>query len=59
MGLFLISNPIGWGTALVLAVGTTAVGYMSGKIARTVYSLNGEKIDFITGTGVDSICLPR
>lgn len=30
VSLFLTSNPIGWGTALVLAVGTTAVSYGTG-----------------------------
>jgi len=30
VGLFLISNPIGWGTAIVLAVGSTAASYASG-----------------------------
>ncbi|NOX76358.1 MAG: glycine zipper family protein, partial [Gammaproteobacteria bacterium] len=55
VGLFLISNPIGWGTALVLAVGTTATSYLSGKLARGAYDAVGE-IDFVAGTGVDRIC---
>lgn len=34
IGLFLVSNPVGWGTALVLAAGSAAVSYGSGKFAR-------------------------
>lgn len=34
VGLFLVSNPIGWGTALVLATGSAAVSYGSGKAAK-------------------------
>jgi len=34
IGLFLISNPIGWGTAIVLAVDNTATSYGLGKLAR-------------------------
>jgi hypothetical protein len=56
VGLFLISNPIGWGTALVLAVGTVAASYGTGKVIRNAYSTSGNKIDFVTGTGVGSIC---
>jgi len=55
VGLFLISNPIGWGTAIVLAVGSTAGSYALGKLARTAYDAHGE-IDFVTGTGVDRVC---
>lgn len=55
IGLFLISNPIGWGTAIVLAVGSTAASYVTGKIFRNTYDAFGE-IDFIAGTGVDRIC---
>lgn len=56
VGLFLVSNPIGWGTALVLAVGSTAVSYSAGKSARYAYDKFGNKVDFVSGTGVDNIC---
>jgi len=55
IGLFLISNPIGWGTAIVLAVGSTAMSYGTGKFLRNMYDQYGE-IDFVAGTGVDRVC---
>lgn len=56
VGLFLVSNPIGWGTALVLAAGSAAISYGSGKTARYAYDKFGNKIDFVSGAGVDNIC---
>jgi len=55
VGLFLVSNPIGWGTAIVLAVGSTALSYGVGKGVRNTYDLFGP-IDFVTGTGVERVC---
>ena len=56
VGLFLVSNPVGWGTALVLATGTVALSYASGKGARAAYDQYGSRIDLVSGTGVDSVC---
>lgn len=56
VGLFLISNPIGWGTALVLATGSTASSYGAGKLARFAYDKFGNKMDLVSGAGVDNIC---
>ena len=56
VGLFLVSNPVGWGTAIVLAAGTVAAGYLAGKSARAAYDLTGAKVDFVSGTGVGSVC---
>jgi len=56
IGIFLVSNPIGWGTALVLATGSTAISYGSGKLARHAYDISGSKVDFVSGAGVDKVC---
>jgi len=56
VGLFLISNPIGWGTAIVLAVGSVATSYGMGKGARLAYDTYGGEIDFVAGIGVDRLC---
>ena len=56
VGLFLVSNPIGWGTALVLAVGGAAISYGSGKLARYAYDKSGNKVDFVSGAGINKIC---
>lgn len=56
IGLFLVSNPIGWGTALVLAAGSAAISYAAGKGARKAYKLSGTEVDFVSGFGIDSVC---
>lgn len=56
MTLFLVSNPVGWGAALVLAVGSAALSYGAGKGTRVVYSLSGAEVDLVSGIGVDKIC---
>ena len=55
-GLFLVSNPIGWGTALVLAAGSAALSYGSGKLARYTYDTVSSQIDFVSGSGIGRIC---
>jgi hypothetical protein len=56
VGIFLVSNPIGWGTALVIAVGSTAISYGAGKLGRKGYDVYGNQIDFVSGAGVNRIC---
>jgi len=56
IGLFLVSSPIGWGTAIVLAIGSTALSYGAGKGARYVYTKTGTQIDLASGAGVNRIC---
>lgn len=55
VGAFLVSNPIGWGMAIVLATGSTATSYLAGKGARFLYDTYGE-IDLVEGAGTDRIC---
>lgn len=54
--LFLVSNPVGWGAALILAAGSAAVSYGAGRGARKVYTLHGKEVDLVSGFGVDSVC---
>ncbi len=57
VSLFLISNPIGWGTAIVLAIGSTAVSFGAGKgAAYLAYDVFGSQVDLVSGTGTDKIC---
>lgn len=56
IGLFVVSNPIGWGTALVLATSGAAASYLAGKVALRVYSSNFSEIDLVNGAGVDQVC---
>ena len=56
IGAFLVSNPVGWGTVIVLAVGTAAASYGMGKAGRSVYSAFMGEIDFVDHLGVNTIC---
>src|SRR5690554_6551717 len=56
VSLFLASNPGGWGTALVLATGTTATSIAWRKLAQYGYTTAGNKVGLVSGTGVSSIC---
>lgn len=38
VGAFIVSNPIGWGTAVVLALGSAVISFSLGKVAATAYS---------------------
>ena len=56
VGIFLVSNPIGWGTAIVLATGTALASYGAGKLAKEAYDYSGRPVNFHTGMGIDRIC---
>lgn len=56
VGIFLLSNPVGWGTALVLAVGSAVVSYGAGNRAVWAYNALGSPVDFVNGTGLNSVC---
>src|SRR5690554_5056794 len=56
VGIFLVSNPVGWGTALVLAAGSAAASYGTGVAAKKFYTLKGNELDIVSGLGVDSVC---
>lgn len=56
LGLFLVSNPVGWGAALILAAGVTAWSYNSGKLARHVYDTSGTNYDLTSKLGISNIC---
>ncbi|SDU32507.1 LysM peptidoglycan-binding domain-containing protein [Halopseudomonas salegens] len=56
VGLYLASNPVGWGTALIIAAGSAAVSFGGGRIAGTVYTLSGTEVDLVSGAGVDAVC---
>ena len=56
VGLFLISNPVGWGAALVFALGGTAASWVAGQGAKMLYDKFGNEVDIVNGIGVDRIC---
>ena len=56
VGLYLVSNPIGWGTALILAVGSAAVSSYAGTRFATAYTAWGTPFDLVSGNGVGMVC---
>lgn len=56
LGLFVVSNPIRWGTAIVLAAGSAAAAYGAGKLAGWAYDTRGREVDLVSGLGVDRVC---
>lgn len=56
ISIFLVSNPVGWGTALVIGAGSAALSYGLGKGAKGIYTATGAKVDFVSGLGVDKVC---
>ena len=56
LALFLVSSPVGWGTAFLLAAGTVVASYTIGKTFRFAYTTYGNKVDLVNGVGVDQIC---
>lgn len=56
VGLFLVSNPVGWGVALAIAAGSAVASYGAGKASRYAYTISGSKVDLVSGMGVNRIC---
>ena len=56
IGLYLVSNPVEWGTALVLATLSTGVSWGFGKGAVKLYDLKFREIDLVAGLGADHVC---
>lgn len=56
VGVFVLSNPVGWGVALLLAMGSTVGSLVAGKLASKAYSASSGEVDFVTGLGVDKVC---
>ena len=56
LAFFSFQTHFGWGAALVIAVGSTAISYGAGKLGRTMYDIYGNKIDIVSGMGVSNIC---
>jgi hypothetical protein len=56
ISLFLLSNPVGWGMALLLATGSAAATWQAGKWAAQVYNTSGSTVDLVSGLGIDRLC---
>lgn len=56
VGLYLASNPIGWGTALVLAVSSAGASFVLGKGSAMAYTALGTPLDLVSGLGLNRVC---
>ena len=56
VGFFLISNPVGWGVALAIGIGTAAFTYGTGKLAGKIYEDYGSNIEIVDMLGIDKVC---
>lgn len=56
VGAFLVSNPIGWGTALVLAAGSAVGALAGGKLGVGIYTRFFNRVDVVGNLGVDKVC---
>ncbi len=56
ISVLLISNPVGWGVALVLGASSALASYTAGKSAANFYSKSGRQLDLVKSFNVDNIC---
>lgn len=56
VGLFFVSNPLGWGTAVVLTMGSAYASWSAGQYALKGYSKWAIEVDFVAGIGLDKVC---
>ena len=55
-GTFLAATPVGWGVALLVAVGTGLASYYGAETAGYLYKASGEPIRIVAPLGIDQIC---
>lgn len=56
LGVFFVTNPIGWTMALTLGAVTAFGAIAAGKGAAYAYDKTGAKVDLVSGLGIDKIC---
>lgn len=53
----LMATPVGWVGALLIGAGSLVAGAGGGAIAKKLYDISGNKVDFVGMTGVDRVCV--
>lgn len=56
ISVLLVSNPVGWAAALVIATGSAAGSMAFGTGAKHIYNRWGERVDLVAMTGTDMLC---
>ncbi|MBX2808117.1 MAG: LysM domain-containing protein [Cellvibrionaceae bacterium] len=54
--LFFATTPAGWITALALGTAAAVGSWGAGKGLQALYSRSEQKIDFVSGLGIDELC---
>jgi len=56
-GVFLLTNPVGWGVILAVGAATTFTSIGVGKAASYFYrSTDFRKVDLVNNLGIDKVC---
>ena len=53
---YFIATPTGWVTALALGMGAAVGSLVAGKGFKALYTLSGQRVDFVTGSGIYKLC---
>ncbi|MFN3417316.1 MAG: hypothetical protein ACK4ZD_13495 [Caldimonas sp.] len=56
VGLYLVSNPVGWGTALVLAATLAGSSALVGEGFRALYDHREKQLDLVDSSGIEALC---
>ena len=56
LGLYFIATPAGWVTALALGTAAAVGSYGAGKGLKSFYNKFGNKVDIVSGLGIDKLC---
>jgi len=56
LGIFLITTPLGWGAALAIGVGSSALSYFSGRTAGKLYDKHLKSYDIVDTLSIDKVC---
>ncbi|RLA41997.1 MAG: hypothetical protein DRR42_24040 [Gammaproteobacteria bacterium] len=56
IAVFFVATPIGWVAALAIGAGSVIAGFTGSVIAKNVYNVYGNKIDFVSLAGVSQLC---
>jgi hypothetical protein len=56
IGIYFIATPTGWVTALALGASAAALSMGAGTGLKSLYNQFGQKVDIVSGLGVDKLC---
>lgn len=56
LGLFLVSNPLGWGVAVALGAAGGYGAMVTGKLVSNLYDRNSNRVDLVAATKIDWLC---